>query len=121
LNQWLRWGEQFPFSAQQRSEQAARRLAPLNALRWPRPLSGSRRRHEREIVKQRTRREPGLFVGLLRQPKHASRGNGRSKADYEAVAASSAIWGVAALLRGKLAALVFLESGVFALGPRVAP
>jgi len=29
LNQWLRWGEQFPFSDQQRSHQAARRLAAL--------------------------------------------------------------------------------------------
>jgi len=32
LNQWLRWGEQFPFSAQQRSEQAARRLAALERI-----------------------------------------------------------------------------------------
>jgi len=32
LNQWLRWGEQFPFSAQQRSEQAARRNAALERI-----------------------------------------------------------------------------------------
>ena len=32
LNQWLRWGEQFPFSAQQRSEQVDRRDVALERI-----------------------------------------------------------------------------------------
>jgi len=32
LNQWLRWGEQFPFSDQQRSEQAGRHRAALERM-----------------------------------------------------------------------------------------